>query len=383
MKIISQQVEKCLGLNAGETRDIQITLPESECREIFINVSIHKDSATAYSEVNHELGIFQLKVQENKQQLPTYQNNNAIPLTVLETPLQYKIEGHNFTLTFSKTNGKLVSWLSDDVEIIHTPAKMNFFKPMIDNHKQEYEGLWEPAHLQIMQEHFRNLNIEQVNGKVIITCNSIVAPPVFDFGVRCQYEYEINASGQVNIHLSGERYGDYPHVIPTIGLELGINNQFDQVEYYGRGPDENYQDSKQSNLIDRYKTNVADMFENYPFPQNNGNRQEVSWCSMVNRQGNGLFVKGHQEINFSAWFYSNENIHQAQHTNDLKPSGYITLNLDHQVMGLGSNSWGSEVLDSYRVHMDKFDYGLTLMPINQGAGSSQYLANHNFVEGEK
>ncbi|WP_022942209.1 beta-galactosidase subunit alpha [Psychromonas hadalis] len=382
-EVISQQQEKLLNLNAGESREVQISLPESELRELFINVSITKDSATPYSEKNHELGIFQFKAQESQLPLPTYQTNNAIALDVIETALEWKIEGFNFTLIFSKTNGKLISWISDDVEIIHTSPKLNFFKPMIDNHKQEFEGLWEPAHLQIMQEHFRQLNVVQKEGKVIITCDSIVAPPVFDFGMRCQYVYEISASGQLNMQLSGERYGDYPHVIPVIGLDMGIKSQFDQVEYFGRGPDENYQDSKQSNLIDRYKTNVAAMFENYPFPQNNGNRQDVSWLSLVNRQGNGLFVKGHQPLNFSAWFYSNENIHQAQHTNELQLSGYITLNLDHQVMGLGSNSWGSEVLDSYRVHMDKFAYGLTLMPINQGSGSGQYLANHDFIQGDK
>jgi len=56
-------------------------------------------------------------------------------------------------------------------------------------------------------------------------------------------------------------------------------------------------------------------------------------------------------------------------------------------MGLGSNSWGSEVLDSYRVNMGKFAYGLTLVPFHKGCGSSQYLADHNFKnsteDGEK
>ncbi|WP_459254035.1 beta-galactosidase small subunit-related protein, partial [Vibrio parahaemolyticus] len=125
-------------------------------------------------------------------------------------------------------------------------------------------------------------------------------------------------------------------------------------------------------------TNVADMFENYPFPQNNGNRQHVRWASLTNRHGTGLLVKPQQEINFSAWFYTNQNLHEAQHTIELEKSGYITLNLDHQVMGLGSNSWGSEVLDSYRVYMDEFRYGLTLMPLQAGDCNAHVMANHDF-----
>lgn len=196
--------------------------------------------------------------------------------------------------------------------------------------------------------------------------------------MRCTYRYQINAQGHLNVELSGERYGDYPHVIPVIGLDLGINGSFDQVSYYGRGPEENYQDSCQANLIDVYHSTVEDMFENYPFPQNNGNRQHVRWASLTNRHGTGLLVKPQQEINFSAWFYTNQNLHEAQHTIELEKSGYITLNLDHQVMGLGSNSWGSEVLDSYRVYMDEFRYGLTLMPLQAGDCNAQVMANHDF-----
>lgn len=384
---LSQQRIKLDAMPAGETRDIEINLSRADKRELFINITISKDSSTAYSTANHQLGLFQFKVKGNTAQHTVYTKTSATPLVVTEKRLQWFISGTDFQLTFSKLDGKLVSWISDDQEIITTAPKLNFFKPMIDNHKQEYEGLWEPAHLQIMQEHLRSLDVSEHNGKVVVTVTSIIAPPVFDFGMACQYIYEINATGQVNVNLSGEKYGEYPHVIPCIGLDIGIESQFDHVEYYGRGPDENYQDSKQSNLIDRYQTTVTNMFENYPFPQNNGNRQEVRWASFVNRQGNGLFIKAEQEMNFSAWHYTSENIHKAQHTNELEISGYITLNLDHQVMGLGSNSWGSEVLDSYRVNMSKFAYGLTLVPFHKGCGSSQYLADHNFKnsteDGEK
>ena len=112
---------------------------------------------------------------------------------------------------------------------------MRFFKPMIDNHKQEYEGLWHPAHLQIMQEHFRSMETAQENGHVVVTVNSVVAPPVFDFGMRCTYRYTIAPDGHVAVTLSGEPYGDYPHVIPCIGMDMGIDARFDHAEYYGRG----------------------------------------------------------------------------------------------------------------------------------------------------
>ncbi|EEX91482.1 cryptic beta-D-galactosidase subunit alpha [Vibrio orientalis CIP 102891 = ATCC 33934] len=372
---------KVAELAANSEREIEIAIPELDEREVFINFTVRKDSRTLYSAANHDIALYQYQLKENTATEAAFSNHNVTPLNVEESRLDYLISGNNFALNFSKVNGKLTSWIVNGEELIKSQPKLNFFKPMIDNHKQEHEGLWEPAHLQIMQEHFRTLNVEQVDGKVEITTTSIIAPPVFDFGMRCEYRYQINAEGQLNVELSGERYGDYPHVIPVIGLDLGINGDFDQVKYYGRGPEENYQDSKQANMIDVYQSTVADMFENYPFPQNNGNRQHVRWAALTNRNGTGLLVKPQQEINFSAWFYTNQNLHQAQHTIELEKSGYITLNLDHKLMGLGSNSWGSEVLDSYRVYMDEFRYGLTLMPLQAGDCSAQMMAQHRFEQG--
>ncbi|MCG9583414.1 beta-galactosidase subunit alpha [Vibrio tubiashii] len=368
-------------LSANSAREINIAIPELDQREVFINFTVRKDTRTLYSAANHEIAIYQYQLKESTAIEPSFINQNATPLNVEESRLNYLISGNNFALNFSKVNGKLTSWIVNGEELIQSEPKLNFFKPMIDNHKQEHDGLWEPAHLQIMQEHFRTLHLEHLDGKVEITTTSIIAPPVFDFGMRCEYRYQVSADGQLNLELSGERYGDYPHVIPVIGLDLGINGEFDQVKYYGRGPEENYQDSKQANLIDVYHSTVADMFENYPFPQNNGNRQQVRWAALTNRNGTGLLVKPEQEINFSAWFYTNQNLHQAQHTIELEKSGYITLNLDHKLMGLGSNSWGSEVLDSYRVTMDEFRYGLTLVPLQTGDCNAQTMAQHRFEQG--
>jgi len=362
----------------NSSRKIQLTLPELNDCETFINFTVRKNSRTLYSKENHDIAVYQCKLKENTAKRKAFTNNNAIPLILSESRLEHKIEGYNFTLRFSKIDGKLTSWQVNGSELISSKPSLNFFKPLIDNHKQEYDGLWQPAHLNIMQEHFRTLSLELIDGKIEITTTSIIAPPVFDFGLRCTYRYQINEQGHINIKLSGERYGDYPHVIPVIGFNLGIHSDLDQVQYYGRGPEENYQDSCQANIVDIYHTSVTDMFENYPFPQNNGNRQNVRWVAMSSSHGDGLAIHSQQEMNFSAWLYTGENLHQAQHTNELKESGYITVNLDHKLIGLGSNSWGSEILDSYRVYMDNFCYGLTLVPFQGGDCSVRQLMNHQF-----
>ncbi len=360
---------------------LQCALPELDAREAFLNVTVTKDSRTLYSEAGHHIATYQFPLKARTAAAVPFSQQNATPLTLEDSRQSCTIRGYNFHLIFSKLNGKPISWTVNGEELITREPKINFFKPTIDNHKQEFEGLWQPNHLQIMQEHLRDFGIEQTDDALLITSQTIIAPPVFDFGMRCTYRWRIAADGQLNVELSGQPYGEYRDIIPCIGFTMGINGDFGQVAYYGRGPGENYADSQQANIIDIWRSSVDEMFENYPFPQNNGNRQDVRWATLTNRHGNGLLVIPQRPVNLSAWRYTPENIFAAQHCNALQRSDDITLNLDHQLLGLGSNSWGSEVLDSWRVWFRSFSYGFTLLPVSGSESSAQTTASRAFGTG--
>ncbi|WP_407206326.1 beta-galactosidase subunit alpha [Citrobacter portucalensis] len=360
---------------------LQCALPELDAREAFLNVTVTKDSRTSYSEAGHHIATYQFPLKARTAAAVPFSLQNANPLTLEDSRQSCTVRGYNFHLTFSKLTGKPIAWNVNGEELITREPKINFFKPTIDNHKQEFEGLWQPNHLQIMQEHLREFTLEQTDDALLITSQTIIAPPVFDFGMRCTYRWRIAADGQLNVELSGQPYGEYRDIIPCIGFTMGINGDLGQVAYYGRGPGENYADSQQANIIDIWRSSVDDMFENYPFPQNNGNRQDVRWATLTNRYGNGLLVVPQRPVNLSAWRYTPENIFAAQHCNALQRSDDITLNLDHQLLGLGSNSWGSEVLDSWRVWFTSFSYGFTLLPVSGNESGAQTTANRAFGTG--
>lgn len=376
-EVLTEKLYKITGLNPEEKSEIVVDIPEDN-RELFVNFKVKKDSKTLYVPENYEIGVYQFKIHDRKFVEAKYENYNATELEVIEDRLEYKIIGSTFQVTFSKVNGQLISWIDNGEEIIGRAPKINFFKPMIDNHEQEYDDLWHPNHLQIMQEHFRAMEVIKEEGKVLVKVNSLIAPPVFDFGMRCEYIYEIAKEGQINVKLSGKKYDGYDDIIPKIGFEIGINKDFQTVKYYGRGPEENYQDSCKSNIIGVYKNTVDGMFFNYPYPQDNGNRQDTRWFSLTNHYGKGIFVIAKDVINFSAWNYTQENIHEATHTDKLVEADYITLNIDHKVLGLGSNSWGSEVLDSYRVYFRDFEYSFTMLPFDKWNNNEVTLSKFEY-----
>ena len=362
----------------GETGELHLCPPALPAGEVFINVEIFRRSATAWSEAMHPLGHYQFLYQEAASREPFPQKGQGAPESKTREH-QLIISGADFSLTFCKLSGELLSWRVDGEEIVGRAPHLSFFKPVIDNHKQEFEGLWEPYHLHLMQHHFREMRHLPQGDDVVIEVDTVIAPPVFDFGMRCTYRWRITSAGQVTLDLTGTPYGNYQAIIPKIGLDFGLSRRFKQVEYYGRGPGENYADSSQSNLIGHYRQPLESLFEHYPFPQDNGNRQQVRWLSVEDEKGSGIFIQPRSPVNFSLWPYSVEMLQQAQHINELEESEYLTLNLDHQILGLGSNSWGSEVLDSFRVYLQPFRYGFTMVPFRQGQTSAATLAKYNFL----
>lgn len=381
------------GIAAGHSQRQRLTFaglsPAQTAQELFLTVAVYKNSPTSYSPPQHLLGCYQFPFTppQNKPAWQPKAGTPHVPLCCQEQQHRLLISGQHFSgdefqLIFCLLSGDLLCWRVADKEIVGRAPYINFFRPVIDNHKQEYQGLWQPHHLQIMQRHCRGVRYRQSADALVIEVNYTIAPPVFDFGMRCTMQWSVSRHGYITLMLSGEPYGDFPYIIPKIGLDFGLDRRFTQVEYYGRGPGENYPDSCQANIIGRYQQDVTSLFENYPFPQDNGNRQHVRWISLQDQQGSGVFIQPCQPLNFSLWPYSAQMIQQAQHSSELEPAGYLTLNLDHQLLGLGSNSWGSEVLDSWRIYFRPFRYGFSITPFTYPQTSALALSEYRFYHSE-
>lgn len=248
------------------------------------------------------------------------------------------------------------------------PLRVGFWKPLVDNHQQEADDLWTPNHLQIMQSSMRNVEWRTDGNAVVVEYDVSVAPPVFDFGMRCHVAWRVTLEGVATVRVTGEPYGDYRDIIPRIGLSLEVPGDLRRVEWFGRGPGENYPDSKAANTIGFWETTVDDMITPYVVPQDYGNRGDTRWMAITDDAGVGLHVSrpsADAGFHFSAWPYTEKDLDESAHRTDLVERDTVTLNLNDQVMGLGSNSWGSEVLDSYRTRFESFDYSFTLRPTQE------------------
>jgi len=157
---------------------------------------------------------------------------------------------------------------------------------------------------------------------------------------------------------------------------MGVNNELDQVIWYGRGPGESYVDSKEANPFGIYRKSVDELYTPYVRPQENGNRTDVRWVALTDKKGIGVLFVGMPAINFSAHRFEPEDFEKARHTSELVPRDYIVLNIDYKHNGLGSASCGPAPLEKYLLYPQDFEFSVRVKPFNNSLTTPIYLSKY-------
>jgi beta-galactosidase len=160
-------------------------------------------------------------------------------------------------------------------------------------------------------------------------------------------------------------------------MKGGILRDYENIEWFGRGPLENYIDRRYGFDAGIYNMPINQFMEPYVVPQENGNRTDVRWMYLSGKNKKGLLVVADSLLSMSAWPYTELNIQNARHTNKLTDAGYITLNIDLVQMGVGGNDSWSDVaapLQQYQITAKDYSYSFYLMPFTKGKSSITEVA---------
>ena len=171
------------------------------------------------------------------------------------------------------------------------------------------------------------------------------------------------------VSLAALGYGvkDYFTMKPLakVGMQLLLPKEAQNMEWYGRGPFENYPDRKTGLKIGVYSATVDAQYVPYIRPQENGNKSDVQWVRMSNKAGVGLVVEG-EDLNISAHNYSLQNLTNATHTNDIEKADYVTLNVDYRTSALGGSSFMYNFMEEYLLKDTEYTYSFWIKPTNGG-----------------
>ena len=151
-------------------------------------------------------------------------------------------------------------------------------------------------------------------------------------------------------------------IMPKFGMRMRLPADMTSIEYYGRGPWENYPDRKRSAFLGRYQMPLSEFETEYIHPQDNGCRTDVRWFmigqSNTPSRGEGrgrlLHIDGLQPLCIRAWDYGEEDLEGARHPEDIQRGRFVNLNIDLNVHGVGGvDTWGQRTLPQYTIDGNK------------------------------
>jgi len=187
-------------------------------------------------------------------------------------------------------------------------------------------------------------------------------------GFSATYRYRVFGSGDVAVDVTAspndqlrQTVTDY---LPKVGLRMNVPDGFDQLEWYGPGPEETYPDRKWGVRVGRYEGAVADQYVPYLPPTENGNKTDARWALLSDGDGAGLLglpLDESMNVNTDHW----ENLDEAAHQHELTESDTVTFDLDHRVTGVGGTP--TEPLDEYTVPVDDASFSVVLRPVGDDA----------------
>ena len=204
--------------------------------------------------------------------------------------------------------------------------------------------------------------------------DSVVLTAIFDMPeVKAQLElrYRINSEGEVAVteKMTTDKEAKVADLF-RYGMQLQMPAAFSKLEYYGRGPEENYIDRHSSSFIGKYEADVKDEYYPYVRPQESGNHTDIRYFSIFNpTTGKGITFEGYAPMECSAIPYLVEDLDAGleknhawgQHSGDLVEKGLVQLHIQQRQYGLGCiDSWGSKPMDKYRMHYQDRNFSFVI-----------------------
>jgi len=278
-------------------------------------------------------------------------------------------EATDFQLVFDLERGEIEEYDFQGQDLILGGPRPNFWRPPTDNdYGNEMPtrlGAWREASLlQPVQrvEHWQNSDRDV---EIMVTR---ILPSVG--GSLHRVHFHVFGNGEVVITSSLEPGAlDLPD-LPKFGLTLTLSRTLDKVEWFGRGPHENYSDRKAGAAVGVYSSPVENLHTPYIRPQENGNRTDVRWVALSNESGLGLLAVADSLIEFSALEFDDEDFDEGdrpthRHAWDPIPKDHVTLDLDLVQMGVGGDtSWGARPHPAYLIPPGPYRYRLRLVPFD-------------------
>ncbi len=334
-------------------QQIEIDLPEGSldvAGEYCIQTSLKLKENTLWAEAGYEIAFGQYIFHEGKWEIDK-DDSTVENIRVVNGDVNIGVHGRDFTIMFSKQVGSLTSINYAGKEMIEQPPSPLFWRAQTDNDKgysQSFEsGCWLTAS---MARKCIGVELEQQHDKVMVgfTYKFSISPDM-----KVKIAYTVYSDGSISVKSTYAGAENLPQM-PIYAVSFKVSADYNQVEMYAMGPEENYSDRAEGARLGIYKSKVI-YDTGYVVPQESGNKTGVRWAKLTNNNSQGIKITAATdplECNFSP--YTAFELENAAHHYELPNVHYTVVTVAGKQMGVGGDdSWGAPVHDEHLIKPDK------------------------------
>ena len=321
--------------------------------EYTLTVSFRLKEDMSWADAGHEVAFGQ-KIYKK---IPAFHASEK-PIRVVHGKVNIGVKGEDFDCLFSMLSGGLVSYRYAGKEMIEKIPMPNFWRAPVDNDNGSMAparyAQWKIASMYISHRNggmFDNVptKVEEKDNTVTVTYTYFM--PTTPAG-KCQVFYTVFGDGTIETKLMYDPVEGLPDM-PEFGMMFWFNADYDNLTWYGMGPDETYADRRHGAKLGIYSNKVADNMAKYLVPQECGNKVGVRYARLVDAKGRGMMFEG-DELSFSALPYTPHELENAAHVYELPQVHHTIVRVALAQMGVGGDdSWGSLVHPEYHIDVTK------------------------------
>ena len=288
--------------------------------------------------------------------------------TVLDNDRKYLIISNDvFNIEFDKQNGYLTKYEVNGLNMLKEGAilKPNFWRAPTDN----------DFGAKIHQKYivWKNPEIKLKSFKQYIENKQVFIEAIYDMpdvSSKLSLTYVINNKGAIKVtqKIATDKEAKISNMF-RFGMQMQMPRYFETIEYYGRGPMENYSDRNHYTDLGIYRQSVTEQFYPYIRPQENGTKTDIRWWRIVDKAGNGIEIVSAAPFSASALHYTIESLDEGWskrqgHSPEVEEADLTNLCIDKKQAGLGGvNSWGAITLPEYQIPYGNYEFTFILTPI--------------------
>ncbi len=291
----------------------------------------------------HTVGFDQFLLHEAAPVSPPAADNapklqqDALSVTVTAGALCFRYDKRHAAFTEISLNGS---------DLLTQPICFNFFRAPTDNDTMRAE--WKQLFLDDWRVKVYGTSAGIEDGCAVIRAALGFGRSIFRPFARVQAQFRIDGNGRLTVSAALDADSEKLSVLPRFGLRMFVGRSFDRVTYFGYGPDESYPDKHRASRMGTYTASVAELYEPYLRPQENGSHfgtKHLTVCSA----DTALEIRSETGFSFNVSEYTQEELARKTHRHALVPCGDTVICADFAMAGVGSHSCGPPLAPQYRI----------------------------------